>query len=125
MLDAKDTGERTVVSIVRKTDGSYNVIPSVYGKDNFENFVANNIKDGNLLYIDENKAAIIRPSSLQLLGVYNSNLSNNNCITKNTLVNQSKTILSQSTSGGIPPLASQLAPLLDLFKKPPFRVVLK
>ena len=97
VLDAKDTGERTVVSIVRKTDGSYNVIPSVYGKDNFENFVANNIKDGNLLYIDENKAAIIRPSSLQLLGVYNSNLSNNNYITKNTLVNQSKTILSQRT----------------------------
>lgn len=88
VLDAKDTDERTVVSIIRKTDGSYNVIPSVYGKDNFENFVANNVKDGNLIYMDENKVAAIRPFSLQLLGVYNDNLSNNNYITKKDVVNQ-------------------------------------
>lgn len=88
VLDAKDTDERTVVSIIRKTDGSYNVIPSVYGKDNFENFVANNVKDGNLIYMDENKVAAIRPFSLQLLGVYNDNLSKNNYITKKDVVNQ-------------------------------------
>lgn len=95
VLDAKDTGERTVVSIIRKTDGSYNVIPSVYGKDNFENFVANNVKDGNLIYLDENKVAAIRPFSLQLLGVYNDNLSNNNYITKSDVVNQNMQMLPQ------------------------------
>ncbi len=95
VLDAKDTGERTVVSIIRKTDGSYNVVPSVYGKDNFESFVANNVKDGNLLYIDENKVAAIRPSSLQLLGVYNDNLSSNNYITKSDVVNQNMQMLPQ------------------------------
>ena len=47
--------------------------------------------------MDENKAAAIRPSSLQLLGVYNDNLSKNNYITKNSIVNQSKEILTQRT----------------------------
>ena len=50
-----------VVSIMKSTSGNYNVIPSVYGKDNFENFIINNLKENNLLYINENKADVIRP----------------------------------------------------------------
>ena len=87
VLDAKDNSDRMVVSIMKSTSGNYNVIPSVYGKDNFENFIINNLKENNLLYLNENKADVIRPSSLQLLGVYNTNLSNNNYITKEDIVN--------------------------------------
>lgn len=104
VLDAKDNSDRMVVSIMKSTSGNYNVIPSVYGKDNFENFIINNLKENNLLYINENKADVIRPSSLQLLGVYNTNLSNNNYITKEDIVNTNittteDTILNQNANG--------------------------
>ena len=104
VLDAKDNSDRIIVSIMKSTNGNYNVIPSVYGKDNFENFIINNLKENNLLYINENKADVIRPSSLQLLGVYNTNLSNNNYITKEDIVNTNittteDTILNQNANG--------------------------
>lgn len=40
----------------------------MYDKDNFNSFVASNIKEGNLIYIDKEKALkTIRPQELQLL----------------------------------------------------------
>ena len=68
VVSAKDNSNRQVITIVRDTQGKINVIPSMYGKDNFNSFVASNIKEGNLIYIDEEKALkTIRPQELQLL----------------------------------------------------------
>lgn len=68
VVSAKDNSNRQVITILRDTQGKINVIPSMYGKDNFNSFVASNIKEGNLIYIDEEKALkTIRPQELQLL----------------------------------------------------------
>lgn len=45
---------------------SFDLIPSVYGRNNFTAFVKNNIENGNLLYLDEKRAAeFVRPQELQ------------------------------------------------------------
>lgn len=68
VVDAKDESQRQVITILRDTNGKVNVIPSMYGKDNFNSFAANNIQEGNLVYIDQEKASkTIRPQELQLL----------------------------------------------------------
>ncbi len=71
VLDALDNNDNRIISIVRDNCGKCNRIPSIYGKNHFEEFVYDNIRSQNVLYYDKEKVVnIIRPSSLQLLGVY-------------------------------------------------------
>ena len=73
VLDAKDASGRNVVAIIKPTDGFSNIIPSMYGRNEFDNFVENNINAGMVRYVDKKRVSqIVRPSSLQLLGVDNS-----------------------------------------------------
>lgn len=69
ILNAVDNNGDTVVAIIKPTQGKYNIIPSVYGKDDLDNL----IKSSNIRYKDIERAnLVIRPSSLQLLGVDNT-----------------------------------------------------
>ena len=69
ILNAVDNNGDTVVAIIKPTQGKYNIIPSVYGKDDLDNL----IKSSNIRYRDIERAnLVIRPSSLQLLGVDNT-----------------------------------------------------
>lgn len=87
VVDAKDKSQRQIITILRDTECKVNVIPSMYGKDNFNNFVAGNIKEGNLLYIDQEKALkTIRPQELQLLKEDNLKDSIENIQTKEDVV---------------------------------------
>lgn len=71
VLDALDNRNNRIVSIIRDNGSNYNRIPSIYGKDHFDDFVYYNICDGNVLYYNKEKVvSAIRPSSLHLLGVY-------------------------------------------------------
>jgi hypothetical protein len=76
VIKAKDNSGRQIVAILRGCTSKYNMIPSIYGKDHFDKFINASIMEHGVLYIDEKVApSVIRPSSLQLLGVYNRNLS--------------------------------------------------
>ncbi len=69
ILNAVDKNGDTVVAIIKPTKGKYNIIPSIYGKDDLDNL----IKSSKIRYKDIERANIaIRPSSLQLLGVDNT-----------------------------------------------------
>ena len=66
VVDAKDESKRQALVILKPANNGINIIPSVYGRNNFTAFVKNNIKNGNLLYLDEKRAAeFVRPQELQ------------------------------------------------------------
>lgn len=103
VLDAKDTdGNQVIVAISpnKKEVGGYHFIPSFYGKEKFTTFVKNNIDNGRLKYIKGSDLS----DSLQLWTQVNQNLSNNNYITKEDIVNTNittteDTILNQNANG--------------------------
>ena len=103
VLDAKDTdGNQVIVAISpnKKEVGGYHFIPSFYGKEKFATFVKNNIDNGRLKYIKGSDLS----DSLQLWTQVNQNLSNNNYITKEDIVNTNITttedaILNQNANG--------------------------
>lgn len=103
VLDAKDTdGNQVIVAISpnKKEVGGYHFIPSFYGKEKFATFVKNNIDNGRLKYIKGSDLS----DSLQLWTQVNQNLSNNNYITKEDIVNTNittteDTILNQNANG--------------------------
>jgi hypothetical protein len=68
VVDIQDQSGRPVIVILRPTDTGINVIPSVYGKDNFDDFVKKTIDDGKVLIVDKKKAdKNFRQNELQLL----------------------------------------------------------
>jgi hypothetical protein len=68
VVDAQDESKRQVIAILRPVDSGINIIPSLYGKDNFDNFVKKTIDNEKVLFVDKNKAAEnFRPQELQLL----------------------------------------------------------
>lgn len=94
VVDAKDESQRQVITILRDTNGKVNVIPSMYGRNNFDAFVASNIKQGNLIYIDQKKASkAIRPQELQLLKEDSLKGSIDSILTKEELVNRNVSFL--------------------------------
>lgn len=96
VVDAKDESQRQVITILRDTNGKVNVIPSMYGRNNFDAFVASNIKQGNLIYIDQKKASkAIRPQELQLLKEDSLKGSMDSILTKEDLVNRNVSSLNQ------------------------------
>jgi hypothetical protein len=67
VLDAVDGSERVVVAVVTPTEGKFNVIPTVYGRNDFKKFIQRNIEEGNLKYFDKEKASkLLRRQGLQL-----------------------------------------------------------
>ncbi|MDR1786172.1 MAG: hypothetical protein LBR23_06915 [Spirochaetaceae bacterium] len=82
VIDAKDRSGRQVVVPMSPNKGrNANTIRSVYGKDNFDGWLHEQIAAGRVLFADKNKAATnFRQSELQLLqaevlGDFNSSIS--------------------------------------------------
>lgn len=68
ILSDTDKNNNQIIAILKDTNNKINVIPSVYGKDNFNNFIKNNIEEKNIIYFDDKKISkYIRPQELQLL----------------------------------------------------------
>lgn len=89
VIDAQDkNGNQIVVAISPNTKGEkgYHFIPSFYGKDNFNNFLNKNIKEGNLKYLKSPQALDslrLRPQVKTLLSSLN-----NNILYKSAIVNR-------------------------------------
>lgn len=67
VLDAFDSSNRVIVAIITPTEGKSNVIPTVYGRSDFVNFLKSNINEGNLRYLNKEKASkLLRVQRLQL-----------------------------------------------------------
>ena len=75
------------MTVFKEINGKIVIIPSLYGRNNFDSFVVSNILQGNVLYADIKKAfKYVRPSELQLLRGNTSKGSNNKILTKETFV---------------------------------------
>jgi hypothetical protein len=48
VVDAKDKEDNQVIAILRPTESGINIIPSIYGKENFDNFMQRNINEGTV-----------------------------------------------------------------------------
>lgn len=86
VLDAVDANGNTVVAVIRPTDRAYNVIPSVYGKEQVNNL----IESSNIRYVDDIEkpaTASIDLSSLRLRGGDSARGNNNNILQKSDIVN--------------------------------------
>lgn len=90
-INAKDSSNRPVMVVLKPVNGKINIIPSIYGKDNFENFIKNNLEAGNILYVDKNKASVYaRPNGLQLPKGSITKGSTNSILTKEQIVKTQK-----------------------------------
>ena len=56
VVDDTDKSGRPVLVILKETDNEIIVIPSIYGRNDFEEFVKTNLEQGNVKYIDKKKA---------------------------------------------------------------------
>ena len=53
VLNAEDKNGKTVIAIIRKENGEYNIIPSVYGKNDIKNF----IDKSEIIYADDKRTS--------------------------------------------------------------------
>lgn len=56
VIDATDKSGRPVLVILKEIKNQIILIPSVYGRNDFEEFVITNLEQGNVKYIDKKKA---------------------------------------------------------------------
>jgi hypothetical protein len=67
VINAQDQSGRQVIVILTPKDNGINMIPSLYGKDDFNNFLERNFNEGTILAADKTWVAKnIRPTGLQL-----------------------------------------------------------
>ena len=86
ILDAVDANGNTVVAVIKPTDRAYNVIPSVYGKEQISNLV----ESSNIRYVNNTEkpaTASIDLSSLRLRGGDSARGNNTNILQKSDIVN--------------------------------------
>lgn len=86
VLDEVDKNGNMVVAIIKPTGKAYNVIPSVYGKEQINEL----IKSSNVRYVNDIEkpaTASIDLSSLQLRGGDSARGNNNNILQKSDIVN--------------------------------------
>jgi hypothetical protein len=94
ILDEVDADGNTIVAVIKPTDTWYNVIPSVYGKEQIESL----INSSNVRYVNDTEnptKANYTLASLQLRGGVSARGDNVNIINKSDIVN---TILQQTAN---------------------------
>lgn len=102
-----DNQDRTIIASIR-IDGKglvnqvlidTNVMTSAYGRNNYDKFMQDNIKNGNLLYdIDRGVIKKVDVARLQLPGSTNSTTKTNGSISTNSIARNSKNVNSNTTS---------------------------
>jgi hypothetical protein len=84
IIDAKDANNNQVVVVIRPGDKYYNLIPSAYGKEEFDKFLESNLK--NIRYMDKERAARIARTQHLRDAVSNQDGVANNILQKSDLV---------------------------------------